>query len=190
MTPLSKGPASGYADQTQIQKHGWHSSRFVTMALTKAPSFRRSSSVCWARRSPCLSSATAFRWSLNHFGSQINTVSPLMPSSIPCYSRKFCSTRRGHALRQRHIRYCVGSELCAQRVRVSISHPTAWSNVEAVYSENRDKIEVYLAFGASRFEASKRVAVEALRLALTPMINQMRYVDHDFCVPRPPLTTP
>lgn len=42
-------------------------------------------------------------------------------------------------------------------------------------SENRDKTETYLAFGASRFEACKPVAKEALRLALTPTINQMRY---------------
>ncbi|CCL98639.1 uncharacterized protein FIBRA_00641 [Fibroporia radiculosa] len=40
--------------------------------------------------------------------------------------------------------------------------------------ENRDKVEMYLAFGASRFEACKPIATEALRLALTPNINQMR----------------
>lgn len=39
--------------------------------------------------------------------------------------------------------------------------------------ENRDKIETYLAFGASRFEACKPIASDALRLALTPNINQM-----------------
>ncbi|KLO17111.1 UPF0014-domain-containing protein [Schizopora paradoxa] len=39
--------------------------------------------------------------------------------------------------------------------------------------ENRDKIETYLAFGASRLEACQPVATEALRLALTPPINQM-----------------
>ncbi|OCB91960.1 UPF0014-domain-containing protein [Sanghuangporus baumii] len=41
--------------------------------------------------------------------------------------------------------------------------------------ENRDKIETYLAFGASRLEACQPVAKEALRLALTPPINQMSY---------------
>ena len=41
-------------------------------------------------------------------------------------------------------------------------------------SENRDKVEVYLAFGASRMEACRPIAREALRLALTPMISQMR----------------
>ncbi|KAJ3518653.1 hypothetical protein NM688_g9407 [Phlebia brevispora] len=40
--------------------------------------------------------------------------------------------------------------------------------------ENRDKVEMYLAFGASRFEACKPIATDALRLALTPNINQMR----------------
>ncbi|TFY50903.1 hypothetical protein EVG20_g11266, partial [Dentipellis fragilis] len=39
--------------------------------------------------------------------------------------------------------------------------------------ENRDKTETYLAFGASRIEACMPVAKEALRLALTPTINQM-----------------
>ena len=34
---------------------------------------------------------------------------------------------------------------------------------------------MYLAFGASRFEACKPIARDALRLALTPNINQMRY---------------
>ncbi|KAI0080927.1 UPF0014-domain-containing protein [Panus rudis PR-1116 ss-1] len=39
--------------------------------------------------------------------------------------------------------------------------------------ENKDKVEMYLAFGASRFEACKPIATEALRFALTPNINQM-----------------
>jgi hypothetical protein len=40
--------------------------------------------------------------------------------------------------------------------------------------ENRDKVEVYLAFGASRFEACRPIAIATLRLALTPTINSMR----------------
>jgi hypothetical protein len=43
------------------------------------------------------------------------------------------------------------------------------------YSENRDKTETLLAFGASRFEACRPLAVDALRLALMPIVNQMRY---------------
>ena len=39
--------------------------------------------------------------------------------------------------------------------------------------ENRDKIEMYLTFGATRMEACRPVAQETLRLALTPPINQM-----------------
>ncbi|KAF8995408.1 UPF0014-domain-containing protein [Hymenopellis radicata] len=39
--------------------------------------------------------------------------------------------------------------------------------------ENRDKVEVYLAYGATRMEACKPIAIEALILALTPAINQM-----------------
>jgi ABC-type iron transport system FetAB permease component len=41
-------------------------------------------------------------------------------------------------------------------------------------SENRDKTETLLAFGASRFEACRPLAIESLRLALMPTINQMR----------------
>jgi Uncharacterised protein family (UPF0014) len=43
-------------------------------------------------------------------------------------------------------------------------------------SENRDKTETLLAFGASRYEACRPLAVNGLRLALMPTINQMRYV--------------
>jgi len=44
------------------------------------------------------------------------------------------------------------------------------------FVENRDKIEVYLAFGASRLEACRPIAKQALRLALTPMISQMSVI--------------
>jgi len=37
-------------------------------------------------------------------------------------------------------------------------------------------VETYLAFGASRFEACKPVAVEALKLAILPVVNQLRSV--------------
>jgi hypothetical protein len=40
--------------------------------------------------------------------------------------------------------------------------------------ENRDKVEIYLAFGATRVEACRPIAVQALKLALTPSINNMR----------------
>ncbi|KDN52553.1 UPF0014-domain-containing protein [Tilletiaria anomala UBC 951] len=40
-------------------------------------------------------------------------------------------------------------------------------------NSNRDKVETYLAHGATRFEACRPVATDALRLALTPIINQM-----------------
>ncbi|KAI6042459.1 hypothetical protein EDC04DRAFT_2967841 [Pisolithus marmoratus] len=42
--------------------------------------------------------------------------------------------------------------------------------------DNHDKIETYLAFGASRFEACTPIAREALRLALTPTISQMSVI--------------
>ena len=40
--------------------------------------------------------------------------------------------------------------------------------------ENRDKTEIYLAFGATRMEACRPIVVQALKLALTPPINSMR----------------
>ncbi|KAF9555137.1 ABC transporter-like protein, partial [Agrocybe pediades] len=39
--------------------------------------------------------------------------------------------------------------------------------------ENKDKTEIYLAFGASRTEACRPVVIQALRVALTPPINNM-----------------
>ncbi|KAF4579399.1 hypothetical protein EYR36_001209 [Pleurotus pulmonarius] len=39
--------------------------------------------------------------------------------------------------------------------------------------ENRDKVEMYLAFGATRMEACKPMAADALRLALAPVVNRM-----------------
>ncbi|TRM64564.1 hypothetical protein BD626DRAFT_492227 [Schizophyllum amplum] len=42
--------------------------------------------------------------------------------------------------------------------------------------DNRDKVETYLAFGASRMEACRPIVLEGLRLALTPTINQMSVI--------------
>jgi len=42
-------------------------------------------------------------------------------------------------------------------------------------SENKEKIELYLSMGATRWEACRPVAVEAMRRAMLPTINQMRY---------------
>ncbi|KAH8976575.1 hypothetical protein EDB86DRAFT_2967439 [Lactarius hatsudake] len=49
----------------------------------------------------------------------------------------------------------------------------ALSYVLKELDENRDKTETYLAFGASRFEACRPLIVEALRLSLMPVVNQM-----------------
>lgn len=115
-------------------------------------------------------------WKPNQYSKYIYTV--YRPSFFT-----LDSTHRGHALWERYLRYRGGSELRAQRDRVGYSSSVVLYHSDPSYSENRDKIEVYLAFGASRFEASKQIATEALRLALTPMINQMRYVYPDFRVP-------
>ena len=52
----------------------------------------------------------------------------------------------------------------------------AMNYVQREIVENRDKVETYLAFGASRFEACKPVGIEALKLALLPTVNQLRRV--------------
>jgi ABC-type iron transport system FetAB permease component len=44
------------------------------------------------------------------------------------------------------------------------------------FRDNRDIVETYLAFGASRFEACRPMAIQALKLALTPPINSMRCI--------------
>jgi len=44
------------------------------------------------------------------------------------------------------------------------------------FQENRDKIEIYLAFGATRIEACRPIATQALKLALTPPINSMSVI--------------
>lgn len=50
------------------------------------------------------------------------------------------------------------------------------NNVTTEFTVNRDKIESALAMGASRFEACRPIAVEALKLALLPTINQMSII--------------
>jgi uncharacterized protein (TIGR00245 family) len=43
-------------------------------------------------------------------------------------------------------------------------------------SSRREQIETYLAFGASRWEAGQAIAIEAVRLAMLPTINQMSVI--------------
>ena len=40
--------------------------------------------------------------------------------------------------------------------------------------ENRDKVEIHLAFGATRVEACRPIAIQALKLVLIPLITSMR----------------
>jgi ABC-type iron transport system FetAB permease component len=40
--------------------------------------------------------------------------------------------------------------------------------------ENRDKVEIYLAFGATRLEACRSIAKVALKMALMAVINKMK----------------
>jgi ABC-type iron transport system FetAB permease component len=50
------------------------------------------------------------------------------------------------------------------------------NTISREFAENKDKVETYLAMGASRSEAVKPVAVEALKLALLPTVNQMSVI--------------
>ncbi|KAF9578681.1 hypothetical protein BGW38_005408 [Lunasporangiospora selenospora] len=43
-------------------------------------------------------------------------------------------------------------------------------------TENKEKIELYLSMGATRWEACRPVAIEAMRTALMPTINQMSII--------------
>lgn len=52
----------------------------------------------------------------------------------------------------------------------------AMNAVSTQFADNRDKIETYLAMGASRYEACRPIAVESLKLALLPTINQMSII--------------
>ncbi|PWN97882.1 hypothetical protein FA09DRAFT_330036 [Tilletiopsis washingtonensis] len=59
----------------------------------------------------------------------------------------------------------------------AISAVTLGSNhVLSVFDSQRDTVEVLLTHGASRFEACRPVAAEALRTALLPVLNQMSVV--------------
>ncbi|CAG8516883.1 10942_t:CDS:2 [Cetraspora pellucida] len=44
------------------------------------------------------------------------------------------------------------------------------------FSEQKEKIEMFLAFGATRWEAGRSVATEAIRLAMLPTINSMSII--------------
>ncbi|EIW68639.1 hypothetical protein TREMEDRAFT_31647 [Tremella mesenterica DSM 1558] len=50
------------------------------------------------------------------------------------------------------------------------------NSISKEFAENRDKVETYLAMGASRFEACKPVGVEALKMALLPTVNQLSVI--------------
>ncbi|KAI8079873.1 uncharacterized protein BX664DRAFT_204121 [Halteromyces radiatus] len=52
----------------------------------------------------------------------------------------------------------------------------ALSSCLSSVSSNKEQMETYLAFGASRWEAGQSIAVEAVRLAMLPTINQMSVI--------------
>jgi len=59
---------------------------------------------------------------------------------------------------------------CVAGIVVAVSY------IVKEFQENRDKVEIYLAFGATRVEACKPTAIQALKLALTPTINSMNVI--------------
>ncbi|KAI8890420.1 hypothetical protein K501DRAFT_236681 [Backusella circina FSU 941] len=52
----------------------------------------------------------------------------------------------------------------------------ALSSCLSSVSSRKEQIETYLAFGASRWEAGQAIAIEAVRLAMLPTINQMSVI--------------
>ena len=144
-------------------------------------SFFRPSSPCFVPYSLWQSSEPGSPCQLTPLQHRNNSVSPQHLLKLPRWSNQSCSSRRRYAIRKLNLCDRGFHRLCAKGVCVSIYN----HNSDATFpsadhrhpgSENRDKIEVYLAFGASRLEACRPIAKQALRLALTPMISQMRLV--------------
>ena len=52
----------------------------------------------------------------------------------------------------------------------------ALSSCLSSVGSRKEHIETYLAFGASRWEAGQSIAIEAVRLAMLPTINQMSVI--------------
>ncbi|RIB25300.1 UPF0014 family [Gigaspora rosea] len=59
---------------------------------------------------------------------------------------------------------------CMSAIAVAVSYALEQ------FSEQKEKIEICLAFGASRWEAGRSVAAEAIRLAMLPTINAMSII--------------
>ena len=110
-------------------------------------------------------------WTPEHFSGR------LVPPESDRWSYQVSSSRHWDAFWKFYFRDRGLYRLCAQGVCVRIQdhrHCCSENWLLKFFSENRDKIEVYLTFGASRMEACRPIAKQALRLALTPMISQMR----------------
>ena len=64
-----------------------------------------------------------------------------------------------------------------KELRCETPTTSGFLNLILRYTENRDKVEIFLAFGATRMEACRPIIIEALRLALTPPTNSTRLLD-------------
>ena len=125
-------------------------------------------------------------WKPSQYGGY-TTACPFSSHSFDTLT--IASSHRWHAMWKYRLSYCHCRKLHLARASVSLlalRFGTCLTDPRLsllFVSENKDRIETRLAFGATRFEACKPVAVEALRLALTPCINQMRYARSPyFCV--------
>jgi ABC-type iron transport system FetAB permease component len=52
----------------------------------------------------------------------------------------------------------------------------ALNNCLTNVDDNKERLDTYLAFGASRWEAGRSIAVDAIRVAMLPTINQMSVI--------------
>ena len=149
----------------------------LTFVNNRHLSFPLCCSVCFAPPSQFQSLARDSQCPFNLFGLPRDIVRCGFSSSFNC-TDNLCSSDCGDVMRQHNFWDSCICNICTQRVKASPLLPLSSSPIAefsaTCSSDNRDKVETYLAFGASRLEACKPIATEALRLALTPTINQMR----------------
>ena len=121
--------------------------------------------------SPCLHPCSIIPLRMSHPASSRNSRSSWIRTHFPCLLPcDFLATRI--LARSTHTVPILGMILGNAISAIGI----AINSIQREFTENRDKIETYLAFGATRFEACKPVGVEALKLALLPTVNQLRSV--------------
>ncbi|RUP39815.1 hypothetical protein BC936DRAFT_138333, partial [Jimgerdemannia flammicorona] len=67
--------------------------------------------------------------------------------------------------------------LCVEPIsHSSISSSNFYLSIRRHTSDNKDKVEMSLSYGATRWEAGRPIMIEAIRLAMLPTINQMSVI--------------